>query len=108
MPARTTVTSSMAAKKNWRQCTSTLSDQVRRWQKMKKMWILLLVKAFLLLLQPFVLFGAGGAGKSALLSKCARQSLKVVRVHLILSMSCFGRAMSEAETIFLVLDASLV
>ena len=29
------------------------------------------------LLQPFVLFGAGGAGKSALLSKCARQSLKV-------------------------------
>ena len=27
--------------------------------------------------QPFVLFGAGGAGKSALLSKCARQSLKV-------------------------------
>ena len=27
--------------------------------------------------QPFVLYGAGGAGKSALLSKCVLQSLKV-------------------------------
>jgi hypothetical protein len=30
-----------------------------------------------LFLQPFVLFGAGGSGKSALLSKTALQSIKV-------------------------------
>ena len=41
--------------------------------------------------QPFVLYGAGGAGKSALLSKCVLQSLKVGGV-LALGLGTSGMA----------------
>jgi hypothetical protein len=44
------------------------------------------------ILQPFVLFGAGGSGKSALLSKTALQSIKVCTLN------------SQKLEIFAVLD----